>query len=108
MADEMDRLLLVSGTLDTTGIGASPSEKLQNVSYAFQSDLVPAVPESPVEELEAEPPREEQAPSEPEAAQEAQTEPEEEPVRAPVERTRKTAAAKAAESKEQADKPAES
>lgn len=42
MSDEHDRLLMVSGTLDTSDVGGSSYSHLSNVAYAFGAELKPA------------------------------------------------------------------
>lgn len=44
-----ERLLLVTGTYDTSGIGASPAEDFREVSLAFAAEDVPLVADDETE-----------------------------------------------------------
>ncbi|MGW1436858.1 hypothetical protein ACWD7M_16605 [Streptomyces griseus] len=62
MTTESERLLLLTGTLDTSGVGGSPYEVLPNVSLAFEAPAAeaeaPAEPEAVSPAVEApEPPK---------------------------------------------------
>ncbi|MGA5598399.1 hypothetical protein ACPCSE_29615 [Streptomyces cellulosae] len=52
-----ERALLLTGTLDTSDIGASPYQRLQNVSLAFEGDgeAAEATPEKVAENSSLEP-----------------------------------------------------
>ncbi|MFE0490224.1 hypothetical protein [Streptomyces griseoaurantiacus] len=101
---EHERALLVTGTLDTSGVGGSPYERLDQVAVAFgaevhEGDHAPqeAAPVAPEAEAPVEPNVAEKAPSVVEEEAKAEEKP------APRKRTAKKTAAK-----EQASAPAES
>lgn len=106
-----ERALLVTGTLDTSGVGGSPYANLDRVAVAFGAPVVEAAPEEP-EVVEAEVKAAENSSPEPvvESVTEPVVEPEpvkepepvEEPEVKPAARKRTTAAKKA-----QASKPAD-
>ncbi|PPS89461.1 hypothetical protein [Streptomyces sp. MH60] len=52
---EHERRLLLTGTLDTSGVGGSPYESLHNVAVAFGAPVAEAVEPEPVPEPEPEP-----------------------------------------------------
>jgi hypothetical protein len=71
---ESERALLVTGTLDTSGVGGSPFQNLDQVAVAFGAPVAEEAPEAEVKEAE-------KGPSSPEPATEltkesaAETEP---------------------------------
>ena len=105
---ESERALLVTGTLDTSGVGGSPFQNLDHVAVAFGAPVAEETPEAEVKEAE-------KGPSSPESVTESEpaegpaTEPEPAKEPEPVKAEDKPQARKRATVKKpQASAPADS
>lgn len=65
---EHEKALLVTGTLDTSGVGGSPYERLDQVAVAFGAEVAEGVPEAAEKAAEKDPSEPEPV-KEPEASQ---------------------------------------
>jgi hypothetical protein len=81
-----ERALLVTGTLDTSGVGGSPYARLDQVAVAFGAPVAEEAPEP--EEKAAE-----KSPSEPEASKAAEDKPSARAKRAPAKKVQASASA---------------